>query len=280
VEKSIVQRRIDMLKKCGVQFRLPVRLWEDPTLARLRTEFDAVFLGFDARQARTLNVPGANLKNVLQGLPFLLQKTTPLALDMAPVDVTGKRVVVVGGGDTAMDCLRAAIRYGAREALCVYRRDEADLPCGRKEYRDTIEEGAHCLFRATPVELIGDNTGYVKRLRLAKTEPDAACSETPRPFLVRKGETMEVEADLVILALGFDPLPCPAAGDFQELEINPQGGLKVDDNQMTSLPGVFAGGDIVRGPTTLLYSVRDARRAAERMHLFLAARQGSGAQSG
>jgi glutamate synthase (NADPH/NADH) small chain len=269
VERSIVQRRIEMLKKRGVAFKVGVKLWEELTLGQLRADFAAVFLGFDSSQARRLEIPGTDLKGVIQAVPFLLQKNTPVPLDLEPVDVTGKRVVVLGGGDTAMDCLRAAIRYGAREAICVYRRGEADMPCGRHEYEDALEEGARFMFQATPVALLGDGHAAVKGLRLVRTELLAGPVGARREFKLKPGDEFEVAADLIILALGFNPQACPGTDDFKNLASNERGGLAVDANQMTSLPGVFAGGDLVRGPTTLIHSVRDGRRAAEQMHYFL-----------
>ena len=136
LDKSIVQRRVEILQKRGVVFRLGLKLIEDITLGQLRDQFDAVFLGFDSRKARSLAIPGADLQGVVQALPFILQKITPVPLEWPPIEVEGKRVIVIGAGDTAMDCLRTAIRCGAREAVCIYRRDEADMPCGRHEYEN------------------------------------------------------------------------------------------------------------------------------------------------
>jgi len=273
LDKSIVQRRLDLLKKRGVVFRLGVKLWEDLRLGQLRTEFDAVFLGCDSRKARPLEVPGADLKGVVQALPFLLQKTTPLPLDVPQIDLKGKRVAVLGAGDTAMDCLRAAIRYGAREVTCVYRRDEADIRSTRQEYKNALEEGAKFIFCATPVAVLGNAGNEVTGLRLIRTELGLADDRGPRPFLTRAGTEFELETDWVILALGFDPLPCPHTDDFSALATNEWGGLTVDAKQMTSLPGVFAGGDLVRGPSTVLHAVRDGRAAAAQIHAYLSAKR-------
>jgi len=273
VERSILQRRIEFLKKRGVVFRLGVKFDETPGFGQLRGKFDALFLGFDSRKARPLAVPGADLQGVVQALPFILQKTTPVPLDLPPIEVAGKRVVVVGGGDTAMDCLRTAIRYGAQEAVCVCRRDEADMPCSRHEYENACEEGAQFVFQAVPVAVLGNGQRQVAGLRLIRTELGLPDSEGPRPFLIQRGTEFDQPADLVVLALGFDPLPCPHSGDFSDLAVNDWGGVIVDSNQMTSIPGVFAGGDIVRGPSLVLHAVRDARRAAEQIHTYLSARQ-------
>ncbi len=273
VEHSVVQRRIEILRKRGVTFRLGVKLEENLSFRELRSGFDAVFLGFDSRRARTLEIPGADLRGVIQALPFILQKTTPLPLDLPPIEVTGKRVLVIGAGDTAMDCLRAAIRYGAREAVCVYRRDEGDMPCGRHEYENAREEGARFVFQAAPAAVLGDGQRQVTGLRVVRTELGLMESPGSRPFLVRPGSEFNVPADLIVTAVGFEPLPCPHSGDFSDLAVNDWGGIIVDSNQMTSIPGVFAGGDIVHGPGLLLHAVRDARRAAAQIHTYLSARR-------
>jgi glutamate synthase (NADPH) small chain len=272
VERSVVQRRIEILMKRGVTFRLGTTINQNLTLGELQTGFDAVFLGFDSRKARPLNIPGADLPGVVQPLPFILHKTSPLPLDIPQLDVPGARVAVLGAGDTAMDCLRTAIRCGAREATCIYRRDEADMPCSRDEYDNAVEEGARFIFRATPVAVLSNDRGHVRGLRLIRTELGLTDSEGPRPFLIQPGSEFELEADWVVPALGFDPLPCPHTEDFSELAVNDWGGLIVDGNQMTSIPGVFAGGDIVRGPSLVLHAVRDARRAASAIHTFLSTR--------
>jgi glutamate synthase (NADPH/NADH) small chain len=172
-----------------------------------------------------------------------------------------------------MDCLRTAIRCGASETVCVYRRDETDMPCARHEYENAREEGARFVFQASPVAVLGNEQRRVTGLRFLRTELGLMESIGPRPFLVRAGSEFELPADLIVLALGFDPLPCPHSGDFRDLAVNDWGGIIVDSNQMTSIPGVFAGGDIVRGPSMVLHAVRDARRAAAQMHNYLSARR-------
>jgi glutamate synthase (NADPH/NADH) small chain len=262
LDRSIVQRRVELLQARGVVFRLGIRLWNEVGLGQLRAEFDAVYLGFDSRKARPLAVPGAELAGVVQALPFLLQKTTPLPLDLPPIEVSGKRVVVLGGGDTAMDCLRAAIRYGAKEVVGVYRRGEADLPCTRQEYENAVEEGARFVFCAAPAAVVGNERGQVTGVRLLRTELGVGEADGPRPFLIQSGTEFDLEADWVVAALGFEPLPCPHSGELSELAANNWGGLVVDEQQMTSIPKVFAGGDLVRGPSLVLHAVRDGRKAA------------------
>lgn len=269
VNQSIVQRRVDLLQKRGVVFRLGARPWEELSLKQLRAEFDAVFLCPDWRKARPLQIPGAELKGVVQAVPFLLQKKTPIPLELPHFDVSGKQVIVLGGGDTAMDCLRAAIRYGAREAVCVYRREELEMPCGRQEFRCAVEEGARFIFRAAPVAVLSEANGLVTHLRVIRTQAGPIEATGRQSFQLRSGSEFLIEADWVIVALGFDALNSGNNGQPAELESNGQGGIAVDANQMTNLPGVFAGGDLVRGPSQLLDAVRDARLAAKQIDAYL-----------
>ena len=205
-------------------------------------------------------------------MPFLLQKTTLLPLDLPKIDIAGQRVAVIGAGDTAMDCLRAAIRYGASEVICVYRRDEPDMPCGKQEYKNAVEEGARFVFCAMPVEVLGNSDGRVSGLRLVRTQvgpPDSS----HRSYLIQRGTEFDVDIDRVIPALGFDPLPCPRTDERDTPAVNNWGGLIVDESHMTNISGVFAGGDLVRGPSLMLHAVRDARRAAEGIHAYLASKR-------
>ena len=275
LDKSIIQRRLEVLRKRGVVFRLGVNLWQDLTLEQLRAEFDAVFLGFDSRKARVLELAGADLKGVVQALPFLLQKQTPIPLELPPMDVAGKRVAVIGGGDTAMDCLRAAIRYGAREAVCVYRRGLGDMPCGQREYMNAVEEGAKFIFCAAPVAVLGSELGQVKGLRLVRTQLGVAEPGKAHPFTVQAGTELELDTDWVITALGFEAEPCPRSDEFSCLALNNVGGLIVDAHRMTSTRGVFASGDLVSGPSPILHAVRDARQAAAGIHAYLSHKIGA-----
>jgi len=279
LEKSVAQRRIDLLRWRGVKFCMGVTFDRDLTLATLQADFDAVFLALGARKARPLAVPGADRAGVVQALPFIIQKNAATPLDMPAIDVTGARVVVLGGGDTAMDCVRTAIRAGAREATCVYRRDAENMPCSRRDYADAIEEGARFLWQAAPVAVLGGEGGAVSGLRLIRTTPGPKAEDGRRAFLAAPGTEFEIAADRVFLALGFEREPLPRAGVFHQLATDDAGSVLVDAHQMTNLPGVFAAGDLVRGPGTALESVRDARKAASGIHEFLAARWPAGAEA-
>jgi glutamate synthase (NADPH/NADH) small chain len=224
----------------------------------------------DWRKARPLEVPGSELAGVIQAVPFLLQKKTPIELQFPEINIAGKRVTVLGGGDTAMDCVRAAIRHGASEAVCVYRREESEMPCTHQEFQNAIEEGAQFVFRAAPVAVLGTG-GTVTGLRLIRTEPGPIDSNGRQSFRYRPGTEFVMETDWVIPALGFNSLSVPPGPELAGLAQNEVGAVMVDEKQMTSLPGVFAAGDLVNGPTALLHAVREARSAARNIHSYLAA---------
>ncbi|TAL07182.1 MAG: NAD(P)-dependent oxidoreductase [Verrucomicrobia bacterium] len=271
LEKEVVERRANILRQQGVEFKVGVTVGKDITLTQLRDDFGAVYLGIGALKAKPLDCPGAELKNVLQGLPFLAQKNAPIALGLPPVDVRGKRVVVLGGGDSAMDCLRTAIRCGAADTVCAYRRDLANMPGSRKEYANALEEGARFLFLTNPIALEGNAAGEVTAVRCVRMElgePDASGRRKPRAV---KGSEFTLPADLVLIAYGFDPVPFPATSDLSQVAVNDWGAIKTDENQMTNLPGVFAGGDVVRGPSLVVHAVRDGRKAAEGIDRYLSA---------
>ena len=273
LEKTIVGRRIELLKKRGVEFRLGIKVGQDVSLTELLAQYDGAFLGFGALQAKALDIPGADLKGVYQGLPFLIQKNVPGALDIPPIDVENRRVIVLGGGDSAMDCLRTAIRCGATEVTCMYRRDFANMPGSRKEYQSALEEGAQFSFLTNPTCLVGNAQGQVTHVRAVRMQlgtPDASGRRKPVPV---PGSETEQPADVVLIAYGFDPVPFAPESDLGRLKTNSWGAVVVDDNQMTNIPGVFAGGDLVRGPSLVVHAVRDGRRAARGMHAYLEQRQ-------
>lgn len=270
LEKYIVARRIELLRRNGVEFRLGVQVGRDLSLTELRTQFEAIFLGFGAQEPKLADVPGGDLQGIVPALPFLIQKNVPeAASDFDAVNVAGKRVAVLGGGDTAMDCLRTSLRAGAAAAVCIYRRDLANMPGSRKEYYNAIEEGARFEFLSNPVAIIDNGQGAVGGVRCVRMElgaPDA--SGRRKPQVVPNSEFF-VEADYVVVAYGFDPVPFPPGSDFAAVATNDWGGIVVDKNEMTSVPGVFAGGDSVRGPSLVVHAVRDGRKAAEGIERYL-----------
>jgi glutamate synthase (NADPH) small chain len=270
LEKHVVERRIDSLAKRGVKFRLGVKVGWDVSLADLRRDYAAVFLGVGAQRPKPLDLPGADLRGVIPALPFLVQKNASVPVLAGPsIEVKGRRVAVLGGGDTAMDCLRTALRCGATEAVCLYRRDLANMPGSRKEYVNALEEGARFEFLTNPTEIVSDADGAVSAVRCTRMElgsPDASGRRKPRA--VPNSEFL-VPADLLLVAYGFDPVPFPAGSEFGALKTDQWGALQVDKNQMMNLPGIFAGGDSSRGPSLVVHAVRDGRKAAKGIHCFL-----------
>jgi glutamate synthase (NADPH/NADH) small chain len=269
LEKEVVQRRVNILRQQGVEFKVGVTIGKDLGLEGLLKEHEAVYLGIGALQAKPLDVPGAELKGVIQGLPFLAQKNAPSGLSLPPIEVKGKRVVVLGGGDTAMDCLRTAVRCGAADTVCAYRRDLANMPGSSQEYKNALEEGARFMFLTNPLRLEGNGAGEVTAvhcIRMELGQPDASGRRKPRPV---PGSELTLPADLVLVAYGFDPVPFPASSDLSRIAVNDWGATKVDENQMTNVPGVFAGGDVVRGPSLVVHAVRDGRKAAAGIHRYL-----------
>lgn len=269
LEKEVVERRVNILRQQGVTFKVGVMVGKDVTLAQLLDDFAAVYLGIGALKPKPLDCPCADLKGVLQGLPFLAQKNAPIALGLPPVEVKGKRVVVLGGGDSAMDCLRTAIRCGAAETVCAYRRDLANMPGSRKEYANALEEGARFMFLTNPVALEGNAAGEVTAVRCVRMElgePDASGRRKPRAV---KGSEFTLPADLVLIAYGFDPVPFPPESDLSRIAVNDWGAIQTDENQMTNVDRVFAGGDVVRGPSLVVHAVRDGRKAAAGIHSVL-----------
>ena len=182
-----------------------------------------MFLGIGALKPKPLDMPGAELQGVYQGLPFLIQKNLAEALGQPLIEVTGKRVVVLGGGDTAMDCLRTAVRCGARETICAYRRDLANMPGSRREYANAVEEGAR--FCSSPTRsrssTMARSRGRSAVVRMELGEPDATGRRKPRPM---KGSEFTVPVDFILIAYGFDPVPILAAGDSDRIAVNEWGG--------------------------------------------------------
>ena len=267
-KRTIVDRRFDLLRRRGVAVRCGVTVGRDIPLSSLREKFDAVYLAIGAQKPKELDIPGADLHGVFHALPFLIQKNVGTSDDL-PIEVRGKRVAVLGGGDTAMDCLRTAIRCGAHEAICIYRRDLENMPGSRREYLNAVEEGAQFMFLTNAISLSGNAAGEVceaRCVRMELGEPDAKGRRKPRAI---PGSEFSLPIDVVLIAYGFDPVPIFAAGNSDKIEVNKWSGVIVDENQMTSVPGVFAGGDLVRGPDLVVRAVRDSRKAAAGIHKYL-----------
>jgi glutamate synthase (NADPH/NADH) small chain len=274
VDRAVIGRRVQSLQERGVQFRMGVLCGRDVTLRELRRDYDAVLFALGRTEEVPLEIPGASLRGVCQAYPFILHHTSDATLHALPVNVEGRHVVVLGGGDTAMDALRVALRAGASDVLCIYRRDRENMPVDPKEFENAAEEGARFLLRSQPVAIVGNPDGQVTRVRCVQTQLGAPDASGRRVAEALPGTEFEVPADVVLVAYGFAPPHLPDCDDLAELAVDPHGCLVVDAAQMTNVPGVFAAGAIARWPVSIIDSMRDARKAAAEMDCYLAARRG------
>ena len=281
MDKEMVERRLGLLVRRGIIFRMGVTFGQDVKLSDLRRDHDAVYLGFGLLNAVPLEVPGADLRGVYPSLPFVsLHVPTacgstpntkgPQSDAAPPVDVKGKRVVVLGGGDTALDVLRTAIRDGAADALCLYRRDRACMPVDLEELAKAEDEGARFEFQTLPVAVLGNAAGEVTAVRCIRTEaPDSDKSFRPVFAPVAGSPEFDVPADVVFVAYGYTAPKLPDSDDFALLATNERGYLILDENRMTNLPGVFAGGSVARGPVPISQVVCDSRKATTAIDRYL-----------
>ena len=266
LDKAVVDRRVQYLTRLGVEFVSSTRIGRDVSLdGLLDGGVDAVFLGTGATAPKRPGLPGIDLRGVEDALPFLIRNN--LDGSAAPQeDLRGRRVVVLGGGDTAMDCVRTAKRLGATTVTCVYRRDEANMPGSRREVQSAKEEGVDFQWLTAPIQFVDNGVGTVRAIecvRMTLGEPDAQGRR--RPVTV-EGSNVEIEVDLAILAFGFDGSPVPGANGT---EVTGSQTYVIDQSAMTTRRGVFAGGDAVRGPDLIVTALHDGRRAAEAIHSYL-----------
>ena len=274
LEKEVVSRRIERLQASGIHFHLGFEVGRDATLAQLRERHDALLVATGVYKARAIKAPGVGAPGVVKALDYLIASNRKGFGDAVPewddgsLNAEGKHVVVVGGGDTAMDCVRTAVRQGAKSVKCLYRRDRANMPGSQREVANAEEEGVEFVWLSAPKAFDGAEgiTGvHAAKMRLGA--PDASGRRAPEPD---PGSDFHLEADLVIQALGFDPEDLPQMFGAPELSVTRWGTLRIDHKTMqTSLPGVFAAGDIVRGASLVVWGVRDGRDVSERMHAWL-----------
>ena len=267
LEKQVLEKRREIMEGMGVQFRLGVEIGTDLKLAQLLDEYDALFLGMGTYTAVRGGFAGEELSGVHEALPYLISNIRhELALPGASarlISMRGKRVVVLGGGDTAMDCNRTALRQGAESVTCTYRRDERNMPGSRRDYRNSREEGVEFLFNRQPIEIVGSEA--VEGVKLVSTQlgaPDVRGRRVPQP--VPDSEEI-VPADAVIIAFGFLPSP-PAWLSEHAIRLHDSGRVRVSAAEaqpfQTTNPKVFAGGDMVRGSDLVVTAVFEGREAA------------------
>ena len=274
LEKPVVLRRWELFRAAGIRFHLGCTVGRDISLDELRNRHDAVLIATGVYKARALGGPGSGLAGIVAALDYLtasnrkgLGDSVP-AFESGALNAAGRKVVVIGGGDTAMDCVRTAIRQGAASVTCLYRRDRANMPGSMREVAHAEEEGVRFEWLAAPEAFLGERSvTAVRAVRMHLGLPDATGRQQVEPI---PGSSFTLEADLVIKALGFDPEDMPAMFGEPGLAVTRWGTLKVDHRTlMTSLPGVFAAGDIVRGASLVVWAIRDGRDAAAAMHRFI-----------
>ena len=281
LEKEIVQRRETLLRESKVTFVLNCEVGRDVTLAELRARHAAVLIATGVYKARDIAAPGVGLPGIAPALGYLTASNrhglgdSVAAFESGELDAKGKNVVVIGGGDTAMDCVRTAVRQGARSVKCLYRRDRANMPGSQREVKHAEEEGVEFVWLSSPQAFLGkDRVSHVRTVRIHLGMPDSSGRQAPQEI---PDSHVNVEADLVLMALGFDPEDLPLAMATPDLGVTGWGTLKIDwKTMMTNHDGVFAAGDIVRGASLVVWAVRDGRDAAERIHAWLGARAAAG----
>jgi glutamate synthase (NADPH/NADH) small chain len=275
LEKQIVLRRAALLAESGVAFVSNFEVGRDASLDDLRKRHDALLIATGVYKARELQAPGSGAGNIVAALDFLIASNRKGLGDAVPefesgaLDAAGKNVVVIGGGDTAMDCVRTAVRQGAKSVKCLYRRDRANMPGSQREVANAEEEGVEFIWQALP-HAFHDAKGDVRAVRAQRIhlgQPDATGRQVPTPI---EGSEFDIEADLVVKALGFDPEDLPNLFDAPALAVSPAGTIKIDwRTLMTAVPGVFAAGDIVRGASLVVWGIRDGRDAAVSIDKYL-----------
>lgn len=271
LDKAIVERRTQRLIDGGIKFVLGCDVGADISFDKLREKHDAVLIATGVYAARDLNCPGSGTEGVMPALPFLIDSNKRgLGDKVASATAEGQHVVVVGGGDTAMDCVRTAVRQGAASVTCLYRRDHSNMPGSARETKNAQEEGVVFEWLAAP-KAIHDDAGkvsFVRADRMKLGTKDASGRQSPEPL---PGQEFDIKADLVIKALGFSPESMENMSD--QLTVTRWGTLKVNPvTYETNLDGVYAAGDIVRGASLVVWAIREGRDAAAHMHKYLKAK--------
>jgi len=278
LEKFVVERRTKLLKDGGIKFIQNFEVGKDKTLEDLKSEHDAILIATGVYKAREIEIPGSNLENIFPAMDFLTASNRKglgdkvKLFDNGILNAQGKEVVVIGGGDTAMDCVRTAVRQKAKSVKCLYRRDKANMPGSAREVGNAEEEGVDFVWLTTPKSFIGDkkvNGVEVSKMKLG--EPDSSGRRRPIPIV---DGNFKIKADLVIKSLGFDPENIPKLFNSENLSVSKWGTIKIDLKTMqTSIDGVFAAGDIVRGASLVVWAIRDGRDAAEQMDKYISSKR-------
>ncbi len=271
--KKILKIELEKLEKLGVEIRKNHLVGRTVTLEELLEEYDAVFIGTGAGTPKLLNIPGILLGRIYSANEFLTRVNLMKAYKFPEYDTpvaVGKKVIVIGAGNTAMDAARSALRLGA-EVTIAYRRGREDMTARIEEIHHAEEEGVKFEFFLNPVEFIGDENHRVKAVKFEKMKPLEERDSRGKRKIVRTGEYVTLEADTVIIAIGLEPNRI--ISESTGLKVNPNGTLLVDENLMTSIPGVFAGGDAIRGEATVILAMGDGKKAAKAIHRYIDSRK-------
>ena len=274
LEKFVVERRTKLLKDGGIKFVQNFEVGKDASLEDLRQKHDAMLISTGVYKAREIDLPGNDLENIFPAMDFLTASNKKglgdkvELFDNGKLNADGKNIVVIGGGDTAMDCVRTAVRQNAKSVKCLYRRDKENMPGSAREVSNAEEEGVEFVWLSAPKEFKGKNkveSLSVDKIKLG--DPDETGRRKPE---VQKNSDFEIKSDMVIKALGFDPEDLPNLFGNKELQVSKWGTIKTDfDTMETNFKGVFAAGDIVRGASLVVWAIKDGRDAASAMKTYL-----------
>ena len=274
LEKYVVERRTKILEESGIKFVQNFEVGKDSSLNQLREKHDAMLIATGVYKPREIEIPGSNLKNIFPAMDFLTASNRKGLGDKVELFDKGilnsekKDVVVIGGGDTAMDCVRTSVRQKAKSVKCLYRRDRENMPGSIREVANAEEEGVEFIWLSSPKEFLGTNkieSLIVNKIKLG--DPDESGRKKPE---IQKDSEFNLKADMVIKALGFDPENLPKLFGSEDLQITRWGTLKTDfDTMETNLQGVFAAGDIIRGASLVVWAIKDGRDAALSIEKYL-----------
>ena len=274
LEKFVVERRTRLLKDGGIKFIQNFEVGKDKTLYQLKEKHDAVLIATGVYKSREINIPGHELENIFPAMEFLTASNKKglgdnvELFDNGTLNAEGKNVVVIGGGDTAMDCVRTSIRQKAKSVKCLYRRDRENMPGSTREVGNAEEEGVEFVWLTSPKRFIGNTK--IKEIEVNKMklgEPDSSGRKRPE---IEQDSEFKIPADIVIKSLGFDPENIPKLFNAEELAVSKWGTIKINLKSMqTNLEGVFAAGDIVRGASLVVWAIRDGRDAATQIEEYL-----------
>ena len=274
LEKFVVERRTKLLSDGGIKFIQNFEVGKDKTLSELKENHDAVLIATGVYKARKIEIPGHELNNIFPAMDFLTASNRKglgdkvKLFDNGTLNAEGKNVIVIGGGDTAMDCVRTAVRQKAKSVKCLYRRDKENMPGSAREVSNAEEEGVEFVWLTSPKQFMGkEKISSVEVSKMQLGEPD---DSGRRSAVLKENSEYKIDADIVIKSLGFDPENIPKLFNAERLSVSKWGTIRIDLQTMqTNIEGIFAAGDIVRGASLVVWAIRDGRDAAEQIEKYL-----------